>query len=159
MTALRTFAKLALLTLALPLAGCQSFGPDTSLAMATGDVAAVEGLTPLAGAKRHFRAGDFGLAQDAFRRAIESSPAQAEAWLGLAATYDELRRFDLADKAYAEVLKMTGRNAAVLNNRGYSYLLRGDFAAARADLTAANALAPRNADILENLRASRGGRL
>jgi tetratricopeptide (TPR) repeat protein len=105
--------------------------------------------------KRHFRDGNFGLAERYFRRAAEKAPGNAdrdaEAWLGLAATYDRLRRFDLADRGYAQVLKILGPTAEVLNNLGYSYLLRGDYRRARIKLAAARDRDPNNPYILNNL--------
>jgi len=105
--------------------------------------------------KRHFRAGNFGLAERYFRRAAEKAPGDAsrdaEAWLGLAATYDRLRRFELADRGYAQVLKILGPTPEVLNNLGYSYLLRGDYRRARIKLAAARNLDPTNPYILNNL--------
>ena len=50
--------------------------------------------------KKQFRANNFGIAERYFRRAVETHPRDAEAWVGLAASYDRLRRFDLADRAY-----------------------------------------------------------
>src|SRR5689334_16085906 len=50
--------------------------------------------------KKHFRAANFGLAERYFRRAVELHPRDLEAWVGLAASYDRLRRYDLADRAY-----------------------------------------------------------
>jgi Flp pilus assembly protein TadD len=46
-------------------------------------------------------------------------------------SYDQLGRFDLADRAYAQAERIRGPSAQTYNNRGYSYLLRGDAAAAR----------------------------
>jgi Flp pilus assembly protein TadD len=103
-------------------------------------------------AKRYYRQEDFGLAEHYFRRAVESHPKDGEAWLGLAAAYDRLRRFDLADRAYAQVLKIVGPTAEVLNNQGYSYLLRGDYRRARDKLMAAQAGNPSNPYIINNLR-------
>jgi Flp pilus assembly protein TadD len=102
--------------------------------------------------KEHYRATNYGLAEMHFRRAVEAS-GDAEAWLGLAAAYDQLRRFDLADRAYREVAKRTGPTPELLNNRGYSYLLRGDLRRASQDLSGAASAAPDNERIRNNLKA------
>jgi Flp pilus assembly protein TadD len=105
--------------------------------------------------KRHFRENNFGLAERYFRRAVEKSPGEtrrdAEAWLGLAASYDRLRRFELADRAYAHAIKILGPTPELLNNQGYSYLLRGDYRHAREKLVAARDLDPGNPYIQNNL--------
>jgi tetratricopeptide (TPR) repeat protein len=101
--------------------------------------------------KKQYRAGNFGLAERYFRRAVELHPRDAEAWLGLAAAYDRLRRFDLADRAYQNATAIIGPTAEILNNRGYSYMLRGDYAHARATLLAAAAKDPKNPYIKNNL--------
>jgi Flp pilus assembly protein TadD len=106
--------------------------------------------------KYHFRARNYGLAELHFRRAVETSPGQAEGWIGLAASYDQLKRWELADRAYAQALKVTGPTAAFLNNRGYSFLLRGDMRRASEDLSRAAALDPTNERIQNNLKALDG---
>ena len=83
--------------------------------------------------KKQYRAKNFGLAENHFRHAVELHPNDAEAWLGLAASCDRLRRFDLADRAYAQAIKIVGPVPEILNNQGYSYMLRGDYKRARAD--------------------------
>ncbi|MBN8964891.1 MAG: tetratricopeptide repeat protein, partial [Rhizobiales bacterium] len=50
--------------------------------------------------KKYFRQGSYGMAERHFRKAVELHPRDAEAWVGLAAAYDRMRRFDLADRAY-----------------------------------------------------------
>jgi tetratricopeptide (TPR) repeat protein len=104
---------------------------------------------------RHFRKGDYGLAEVHFRRAVEKglpdAREAAEAWLGLAACYDRLRRFELADRAYAQALRIVGPAPEILNNQGYSYIMRGDYARARVKLNAAYAKDPANPHILANL--------
>jgi Flp pilus assembly protein TadD len=102
--------------------------------------------------KKYFRDGNYGLAERAFRRAAETGPRDAEAWLGLAASYDRLKRFDLADRAYAQVLRIAGPTASVLNNIGYSYMLRGDYRRARAKLAEAQAKEPENPFVQTNLQ-------
>jgi Flp pilus assembly protein TadD len=102
-------------------------------------------------ARMNFRQGNYGLAERYFRRAVESGPREAEAWLGLAASYDRLRRFDLADRAYGQLIGISGRTPEILNNQGYSYMLRGDFKRARAILSEAQAKDPANPYIANNL--------
>jgi Flp pilus assembly protein TadD len=102
-------------------------------------------------AKVHFRHGDYGLAEQQYRKAVEVTPRDVEAWLGLAASYDQLRRFDLADKAYERALALGVNNPIVLNNAGYSQLLRGDIPAARRLILRAYDLDPENPYILNNL--------
>ena len=113
--------------------------------------------------KRHFRERDYGLAERYFRRAVEMSPRDVEAWIGLAASYDRLKRFDHADRAYAQALRILGPTPEILNNQGYSYLLRGDYKRARVKLYAARAKDPaspriqNNIDLLEeSLRRGKG---
>jgi Flp pilus assembly protein TadD len=101
--------------------------------------------------RENFREGNYGLAEHYFRRAVEDGPRDAEAWLGLAATYDRLKRFDLADRAYKQLFGMLGRTPELLNNQGYSYMLRGDFAHARSTLLEAQAKDPKNPYINNNL--------
>jgi Flp pilus assembly protein TadD len=101
--------------------------------------------------RMNFRQGNYGLAEHYFRRAVESGPREAEAWLGLAAAYDRLRRFDLADRAYKQLFGLLGRTAEILNNQGYSYMLRGDFRRAREILSEAQAKDPANSYIANNM--------
>ena len=104
-------------------------------------------------AKRHFRAAHYGLAELHFRRAAESGKADPEAWLGLAASYDKLKRYDLADRAYAKALSLFGPTPEYLNNRGSSYLLRGDVARASPLLAEAALHDPDNERVQSNLAA------
>jgi len=101
--------------------------------------------------KKLYRSANYGLAERHFRRAVESRPKDAEAWVGLAASYDQLRRFELADRAYNQAIGIVGKTPEVLNNQGYSYMLRGDYARARATLQQAKAKDPENPYIQNNL--------
>src|SRR5215470_8145222 len=101
--------------------------------------------------KKHFRAANFGLAERHFRRAVELHPRDLESWIGLAASYDRLRRFDLADRAYDQATKIAGPTTELLNNWGYSYMLRGDYRRARETLLQAQAQDPANPYVKNNL--------
>jgi hypothetical protein len=102
--------------------------------------------------KRFFRANSFANAEKSFRAAVEKRPRDAEAWVGLAASYDRLRRFDLADRAYGEAMRIVGRTPEVLNDQGFSYILRGDYARAQRTLVEAQSKDPGNPYIQANLR-------
>jgi hypothetical protein len=102
--------------------------------------------------KRYFRANNFGLAEKSFRMAVQKHPRDAEAWVGLAASYDRLRRFDLADRAYGEAVRLIGSTVEILNDQGFSYMLRGDYARARQKLERARARDPRNPYVQANLQ-------
>ena len=116
-------------------------------------------------AKRHFHEENWGLAEKHFRRVVEHEnvPAQrkAEAWIGLAASYDRLKRFDLADRAYSSAIAIIGATPEILNNQGFSYMLRGDYVRARAKLSEALARDPTNPYIQNNIeileKSMRGG--
>lgn len=137
--------------------GPQAAAPDGAGALASVPHGAEAGLLggdpndALSLGKRQYRAGNYGLAEKYFRSAVETHARDAEAWLGLAASYDRLRRFDLADRAYAQAIKLVGPTAEILNNQGFSYMLRGDYARARAKLADAQRLDPRNRYVANNL--------
>jgi len=99
-----------------------------------------------------FNRGNFGVAERYFRDAVEKAPRDASAWIGLAASYDRLGRFDLADRAYQSAIHLVGGTTAILNNRGYSYMLRGNLVAARRDFLKALEREPGNPTILNNLK-------
>jgi Flp pilus assembly protein TadD len=145
---------IALPLLCLFLAGCQPSAENRLLAesgMKMEDPKFYPSDDYLRMGKVHFRNGDYGLAEEKFRKAVEVTPKDAEAWLGLAASYDQLRRFDLADKAYEKVLIRASDNAVILNNAGYSQLMRGNIEGARRFLLRAYELDPNNPYIVNNL--------
>ena len=101
--------------------------------------------------KRHYRERNYGLAEQHFRRSVEKLPRDGEGWLGLAASYDRLKRYDLADRAYKQALDIYGPRPEVLNNIGYSFLLRGDLRRARTKFAEAQSKDPENPTIANNI--------
>jgi Flp pilus assembly protein TadD len=126
--------------------------PVEKPAAVTPDLLGANPNDDLSTAKKYFRQGSYGLAERYFRKAVEQHPRDAESWLGLAAAYDRLKRFDLADRAYAQAIKLVGSTPEILNNQGFSYILRGDYRRAHAILMQAQAAAPNNPYIKNNLR-------
>ncbi len=117
----------------------------------------IPGDKPLVKAQRHFYQREYGLSEKLFRQATLENPKSLDAWLGLAASYDKLKRFDLANRAYRQSVKLGGRTPTILNNWGYSYLLRGNVAEARKKFLAAYELEPKNVAVNANLNLLREG--
>jgi Flp pilus assembly protein TadD len=130
---------MAALAAVLAVSGCTTSNVDktrtTAIAPAADDVS----QSDLEQGKAQFRDANYGLAEQHFRKAVELRADNAEAWMGLAASYDELGRFDFADRAYDQLLKVAGRQPRIVNNMGYSQLLRGNKKKARALLLEARA--------------------
>jgi Flp pilus assembly protein TadD len=105
-----------------------------------------------------FNRGNYGIAQRYFKDAVEKSPKDLTAWVGLAASYDRIRRFDLADQAYAQAIRLGGVTVQILNDQGYSLMLRGNLTAARRKFEQAYALDPTNPVIVNNLELLNGSR-
>jgi Flp pilus assembly protein TadD len=100
----------------------------------------------------YFNRGDFGTAQRYFQDAVEKAPQDASAWIGLAASYDRIGRFDLSDRAYRNAIRQVGETTEILNDLGYSYMLRGNYALARTYMSRAFARDPNNPTIINNLQ-------
>src|SRR5919109_5157456 len=104
----RRAALVAVLGISLGIGACTALGERPS-------------DEPVRIGKEHFARKDYGLAEEQFRSAVEVNPKSIDAWVGLAASYDGLRRFDLAEKAYVQAIKLAGRTPEILNNLGYHY--------------------------------------
>ena len=130
---------IAVLAAALMAAGCTTSAIDatntTAIAPAAQDVSEAD----LSAGQEHFRQANYGLAEKHFRKAVELRADNAEAWMGLAAAYDQLGRFDFADRAYDQLVAVAGRLPEIVNNMGYSQLLRGNKQKARTLLLEAKA--------------------
>ena len=140
---------------ALALAGCQT-GADSVNVFPTGtpslEASAVMSNDPSRLGRTHLASGNYAMAARHFKDAVEKNRNDAGSWLGLAAAYDLLGRFDLADRAYSQVGKLQGETLELINNRGYSYLLRGDGARAYEQFQHSLALDPGNAVIANNIK-------
>jgi Flp pilus assembly protein TadD len=75
--------------------------------------------------------------------------------VGLGASYDRLGRFDLSDRVYASLYKLTGGTAQYYNNLGYSYMLRGKLSLALENFRKAQAIEPDNMVIANNIQILR----
>jgi Flp pilus assembly protein TadD len=149
--------------LAIALAGCQTYGAEGPEITAATPIIIEPNTDPIDFTTllptetfrlglQHFQRGEYGLSEGYFRHTVEKSPENVEAWIGLAASYDRIRRFELADRAYAAAIRLAGETTQILNNQGYSYMLRADFRTARAKLRKAYRSDPGNPTVINNLR-------
>lgn len=136
---------------ALVVSGCQTSNIDTLQTTSLGGKVADISATDMAEGKAQFRDANYGLAEKHFRKAVELRADNAEAWMGLAASYDQLGRFDFSDRAYEQLVKLTGREPRVVNNLGYSQLLRGNKGKARKLFNEAARQAPDDKVIAANI--------
>ena len=63
-----------------------------------------------------------------------------------------MHRFDLADRAYAQAIRIIGPTVEILNDQGFSYMLRGDYARAHKKLDEAQVKDPANPYVQANLQ-------
>jgi Flp pilus assembly protein TadD len=101
--------------------------------------------------QEYFNRGVYGVAQHYFQAAVEKAPKDADAWIGLAGSNDRVGRFDLADRAYREAIKLKGETTQILNNYGYSMMLRGNLNAAREKFKQAFEREPDNPTVQNNI--------
>ena len=113
--------------------------PTTGKLQDPDDVKYYRSDEPLRMGIEHFNRGNFGIAERYFRDATEKAPKDPTAWIGLAAAYDRVARFDL-------------ETTEILNNQGYSYMLRGDLVNARRKFLKAYEREPNNPTIANNLQ-------
>jgi Tfp pilus assembly protein PilF len=161
----RACTPIAVAVLCLALAGCETDGRSwsawssspafnalTATVQEADDVKYFPSDEPLKLGLEHFNRANYGVAERYFRESVEKAPRDATAWLGLAATYDRIARFDLADRAYRSAIELTGETTQVLNNQGYSYMLRGDLTTARQKFMKAYQREPNNPTVANNLK-------
>jgi len=130
--------------------------PTTATVQEPLDVKYYRSDEPLRMGIEHFNRGNFGIAERYFRDATEKAPKDPTAWIGLAASYDRVARFDLADRAYVYAIRLVGETTEILNNQGYSYMLRGDLVKARAKFLKAYEREPNNPTIINNIQLLNG---
>ena len=144
--------RLAVLALGLALAGCQTANVDGTKTTSITANTKKNAMSETAPGKEQVLDANYGLAEKHFRKAVETKADDAEAWMGLAASYDELGRFDFADRAYEALFKVAGRKPQIVSNQGYSYLLRGDKKKAKKLFEEASVGMPGNPRIQANLK-------
>lgn len=95
-------------------------------------------------ARAAFRNGSYGIALNHLERELALRPDSVSALNGLGATYDQLGRFDVAQRYYFRALALAADPTTTLANLGYSNYLQGKSAEAAKILQLALSLDPGN---------------
>ena len=153
--ALRIAMQVTAALASLAVAGCQSAAEGVNVFPTI--TPSLEGSAVLSNdpnrlGRTHLAAGNYAMAERHFRDAVEKNKKDGDSWIALAAAYDNLGRFDLADRAYQQAITLRGETLEIVNNRGYSYMLRGDGPRALAHFEKGLALDPENAVIANNIK-------
>jgi Flp pilus assembly protein TadD len=133
------------------MAGCQSsqINPLELAAKGTSDVVQSSDVKL---AQQHFKESDYGLSEKLFRKVVAENPNDINALMGLAASYDQLGRFDLAERAYMSLFKIVGRSPKLVSNYGFSHYLRGNKEQALELFKEAGKTLPKNNKINANIK-------
>ncbi len=145
---------------ALPLSGCTAanfggpgvFGGNQARIADISDQGNYTADGALIEARNYFRTNNFGYSAAFYKKFTELSPQNPEGYVGLAASYDRLGRFDLSDRVYSSLFRITGESTQYYNNVGYSNLLRGNLRAALINFRKAAVLDPENLVVANNLQ-------
>jgi Flp pilus assembly protein TadD len=146
--------RMAMIAASLLLVGCQTTKVDKTETASIEAALELNPTTELEMGKQQFLDANYGLAEKHFRKAVEQSPEDAEALMGLAASYDQLGRFDFAERAYKQLFKVGGRKPQIVSNYGYSKLLQGKKSEARKLFKEAAKSMPSEKKIAANLKLS-----
>ena len=139
------------------LGACGQFGDDFRPVFSfDGYSASDEMADPIERGKAQFASRQYGLAIRSFSVALTGDKRSIPALNGIAASYDMLGRFDVADKFYNRALLIEPRSATVLNNVGYSHLMRGDRETGERFLKLAASIDSKNPIVQVNLMLALG---
>jgi len=136
-------------------AGLSTYGNNKLAVADITNIGSYDADHALIEARAHFRNRDYGHSAAFYRRVVELRPKDPEGYVGLGASYDRLRRFDLSDRVYASLYTLSGSTVQYHNNVGYSHLLRGDLGGAHKSFQKARALDPDNLVVANNLQILR----
>lgn len=99
--------------------------------------------------------GDLKRARELLDKATSVPGASWEAWNALGVVADQMRDWDQAAIAYNAAVALAADRPEILNNMGWSLLLRGDWGLALEMFERAAALDPKSTRIADNLELAR----
>jgi len=155
MTRARETVTTAMIGLTLLLGGCAAGAGEGRPVLAM-DGQHFDASDPVERARALVLTGQYGLAIEGLSEAVTQDAGNARALSLLAVSYAQVKRFDLADRYHAQALEIDPSSVVVLNNWGYSYLVRGDGGRATDLLARAAAANDGRPVVAANLALARG---
>jgi tetratricopeptide (TPR) repeat protein len=155
MTRARETATTAMIGLILLLGGCAAGAGEGRPVLAM-DGQHLDASDPVERGRALVLTGQYGLAIEGLSEAVTRDAGNARALSLLAVSYAQVKRFDLADRYHAQALEIDPSSVVVLNNWGYSYLVRGDGSRATDLLARAAAANDGRPIVTANLALARG---
>jgi len=154
------FANLIMLLMVATVSGCttakfgksSAFGGKRLVVADISDQGSYSAAGALVEAQGHFRNNNFGHSAAFYKRVVELSPKDKKGYIGLGASYDMLGRFELADRVYTALYRLTGGTAQYYNNLGYSQMLRGNLNSAYTNFKKAEKIEPDSIVVANNLQ-------
>ena len=115
------------LSLVLACLACVSCGPAAfePRVATTSEIVAGESSQLLEGARQQFARGNVALALQGFRRIMRQESGNLDAYVGIAACYDRMGRFELSRRYYEEALALAPGNPVVRHNFAVSLRMQG----------------------------------
>jgi hypothetical protein len=155
MTCARNTVTTSMIGLTLLLGGCAAGAGEGRPVLAM-DGQHLDASDPVERGRALVLTGQYGLAIEELSDAVTQDPGNARALSLLAVSYAQVKRFDLADRYHAQALEIDPSSVIVLNNWGYSYLVRGDGSRATDLLARAAAANDGRPIVTANLALARG---
>ncbi len=156
MTSARKIVGILLVGLSVLLGGC-AVGAGAGRPVLGLNGQHLDASDPVERGRAQILTRQYGLAIDGLTDVVTRDPGNARAMTLLAVAYGQLKRFDLADRYHARALEIDPDSSVVLNNWGYSYLVRGDDRRAADLLQRAVATSQGRSIVMANLALARGG--
>ena len=128
---MRGGVRTAFATACLAAAGCTAQSSGIEIRPIADPAAKLRpGADRTADARGQLAIGNVGLAVEGFRTALREDPRNIDAYVGLAACYEKMGRFDLAGRYYQEALAFAPRDARILAAYAGTLEQQGDRAGA-----------------------------
>jgi LytR cell envelope-related transcriptional attenuator len=126
MSAITNRWALAPLAFTAVLVSCAMPAHRTEIRQVNRGALAQNGAPSLDRGREMYARGEYGLAIEAFRRAVREAPEDPSGYNGLAACYDMIGRFDLSRRNYELALAVAPGDARIYRNMARSMEMQGD---------------------------------